>query len=73
MLTSEAPLLDLKAAGGLSEALSLQIFPAPIRNAIRNSLPAPYSSFQLIRGESAAPGEPLIRQITAVVNSWKSM
>ena len=39
VLTSEAPLLDLQAAGGLYDALSLQIFPAPIRNIIRNALP----------------------------------
>jgi hypothetical protein len=33
-------------------------------------LPAPYSSFQLIRGGENAPGEALIRQMTNVVNSW---
>lgn len=34
-------------------------------------LPAPYSSVQLIRGSGDEPGDALIRQITAVVNSWK--
>jgi hypothetical protein len=33
-------------------------------------LPAPYSSFQVIRGSGDAPGEALLQQITAVVNSW---
>jgi hypothetical protein len=156
VLTSETPQLDLQAAGGLYDAITLQIFPEPIANAIRNALPvltpdklcdaigrerhldpadprltgltaqqratiakvdimgnlnskvlrcdvvdstvtfekeavlvpagssrhiygsvrflaAPYSSFQLIRGSGDAPGEALIRQITAVVNSWKRL
>jgi hypothetical protein len=34
-------------------------------------LPAPYSSFQLIRGSGDEPGEALIQQIAAVANSWK--
>jgi len=34
-------------------------------------LPAPYSSFQLIRGSADEPGQPLLDQIAAVVNSWK--
>jgi len=36
-------------------------------------LPAPYSSFQLIRGSGDDPGEALLNQITAVVNSWKKL
>ena len=39
MLTSEAPQLDLQAAGGLYDAITLQIFPDPIANVIRNALP----------------------------------
>ena len=34
-------------------------------------LPAPYSSFQVIRGSGDELGAALIQQITAVVNSWK--
>jgi len=36
-------------------------------------LPAPYSSFQLIRGSEDEPGEALLRQIAAVVDSWKQL
>jgi hypothetical protein len=154
VLTSGATQLDLQAAGGLYDAITLQIFPAPIANAIRGALPVltpdnfcdaigrerhldpadqrltsltarqrgaianvdrmgniaskvlrcdivgstatfkkeaavapsgssryiygsvrflpePYSSFQLIRGSAEEPAETLIRQMTAVVNSWK--
>ena len=53
-------------------ALHLTVASRHIYGSIR-FLPAPYSSFQLIRGSAEAPGEPLIRQIAAVVNSWKSM
>jgi len=154
VLTSGAPQLDLQAAGGLYDAITLQIFTEPVANLIRNALPvltpdnfcdaiggerhldpadprlagltaqqratiarvdrmgnmastvlrcdvvgntvtfekvaaldpaapprhiygairflpAPYSSFQLIRGSGDEPGNALILQITAVVNSWK--
>jgi hypothetical protein len=154
VLTSEAPQFDLQAAGGLYDAITLQVFPEPVANVIRNALPvmtpdtfcgdigrerhldpadqrltgltaqqraaiasvdrmgnitskvlhcdvvggtvtfekeaafdpkgasrhiygsvrflpAPYSSFQLIRGSGDEPGEALLQQITAVVNSWK--
>jgi hypothetical protein len=156
VLTSGAPQLDLQAAGGLYDAITLQIFPAPVASVIRNALPvmtpatfcdaigrerhldaadqrltgltarqtaaiasvdrmgninskvlrcnvvgdtvtfvkeaafdpvgpsryiygairflpAPYSSFQLIRGSGDDPGEALLQQITAVVNSWKRL
>lgn len=156
VLTSGAPQFDLQAAGGLYDPITLQIFPAPIANVIRNALPVltpdmlcdaigrerhldpadprltgltaqqraaianvdrmgnvtpkvlrcdvvggtvtfekkaafdpagssryiygsirflatPYSSFQLIRGSGDDPGEAIIRQITAVVNSWKRL
>jgi len=156
VLTSGPPLLDLQAAGGLYDAITLQVFPVPVANVIRNALPvltpdnfcdaigrerhldpadqrlagltgqqraaipsvdrmgtaapkvlrcdvvggtvtfekvaapdpaapprhvygairflpAPYSSFQLIRGSGDEPGEALIRRITAVVNSWKRL
>ena len=156
VLTSEAPQLDLQAAGGLYDAITLQIFPEPVAKVIRNALPvltpdtfcdaigrerhldaadqrltgltaqqrstianvdrmgninskvlrcdvvggtvtfekeavlipagaprhiygsirflaAPYSSFQLIRGSGDEPGEALLRQIAAVVNSWKRL
>lgn len=35
-------------------------------------LPAPYSTFQLIRGGADPPDAALLRQITAVVYSWKA-
>ena len=35
-------------------------------------LPAPWSTFQLIRGSADAPDAALLRQITAVVNSWNA-
>ena len=156
VLTSEAPQLDLQAAGGLYDAITLQIFPEPIASKIRDALPvltpdqfcdaigrerhldpadrrltgltaqqrvtiatvdrmgnvapkvlrcdvaggtvtfkkeaasdpagpsryiygsirflpAPYSSFQLIRGSEDEPGEALLRQIAAVVDSWKQL
>ena len=156
VLTNEAPQFDLQTAGGLYDAITLQIFPAPVANIIRNALPvltpatfcdaigrerhldaedqrltgltaqqraaiasvdrmgninskvlrcdvmgdtvsfvkeaafdpagpsryiygairflpAPYSSFQLIRGSGDDPGEALLQQITAVVNSWKKL
>jgi len=156
VLTSEAPQLDLQAAGGLYDAITLQIFPEPIARTIRDALPvltanqfcdaigrerhldpasrrltsltaqqratiasvdrmgnvapkvlrcdvadgtvtfkkkaafdpagpsryiygsirflaAPYSSFQLIRGSEDEPGEALLRQIAAVVDSWKRL
>jgi hypothetical protein len=156
VLTKGAPQFDLQAAGGLYDAITLQIFPAPVANVIRNALPvltsttfcdaigreghlnaadqrltvltaqqrtaiasvdrmgnidsqvlrcdvavdtvtfvkeaafdpagpsryiygairflpAPYSSFQLIRGSGEDPPEALIRQITAAVNSWKRL
>ena len=156
VLTSEAPQFDLQAAGGLYDAIGLQVFPDPIANIIRNALPvltpdtccdaigrewhldptdqrltgltakqratiasvdrmgnvtlkvlrcnvvgatvtfekkaafdpagpsrhiygsirflpAPYSSFQLIRGSQDQPGEELIQEMTAVVNSWKRL
>jgi hypothetical protein len=156
VLTSEAPQFDLQTAGGLYDAITLQIFPEPVANIIRNALPVltpatfcdaigrdrhldtedqrltgltaqqraaiasvdrmgdinskvlrcdvtgktvsfvkksaydpagppryiygairflpePYSSFQLIRGGSDHPGEVLLQQITAVVNSWKKL
>ena len=154
VLTRGAPQLDLQAAGGLYDPVTLQIFPEPIANVIQNALPAltpanfcdaigrerhldpadqrlspmtaqqrasvanldrmgnfapkvlrcdvagavvtfekeaasaaggasrhiygamrflpaPYSSFQLIRGSGEAPGDALLQQITMVVNSWK--
>src|SRR5690349_15225540 len=39
VLTSEAPQFDLGAAGGLYDAITSQVFPEPIANAIRNALP----------------------------------
>jgi len=39
VLTSEAPQLDLQAAGGLYDAITLQIFPEPIASTIRDALP----------------------------------
>jgi hypothetical protein len=39
VLTSGAPQLDLQAVGGLYDAITLQIFPEPIVNVIRNALP----------------------------------
>jgi hypothetical protein len=36
-------------------------------------LPLPYSSFQLIRGSVDDRAGPPIREITAVVNSWKRL
>lgn len=154
VLTSGAPQLDLQAAGGLYDGITLQIFTEPIVNMIRNALPVltsdkfcnaiggerhlnpadqrfagltaqqratiasvdrmgnisskvlrcevvgdtvtfdkeadfdpagssrhiygsirflstPYSSFQLIRGSGDEPGEALLQEMTAVVNSWK--
>ncbi len=38
VLTSEAPQVDLQAAGGLYDAITLQIFPDPIAHVIRNAL-----------------------------------
>jgi hypothetical protein len=156
VLTRGATQLDLQAAGGLYDAISLQIFPQPVANVIRNALPVltpdnfcdaigrerhldpadqrltsltaqqrgaianvdwmgniapkvlrcdivgstatfakqaavapagssryiygsirflpePYSSFQLIRGSGDEPAEALIRQMTAVVNSWRRL
>jgi hypothetical protein len=156
VLTSEAPQFDLQTAGGLYDAITLQIFPAPVASIIRNALPtlsagtfcdaisrdrhlneedqrltgltarqraaiasvdrmgnfnskvlrcdvvsntvsfvkeaalnpagpsryiygairflpAPYSSFQLIRGGSEAPGDELLIEMTAMVNSWKKL
>jgi hypothetical protein len=156
VLTSEAPQVDLQAAGGLYDAITLQVFPEPMARVIQNALPvlspdtfcdaigrerhldpadqrlagltakqrttiasvdsmgnftskvlrcdvtgdavtfekeaalgpagpsrhiygairflpAPYSSFQLIRGSGDEPGAALIRQITAVVNSWRRL
>jgi len=156
VLTKGPPEFDLQAAGGLYDAITLQIFPAPVANIIRNALPvmtpgtfcdtigrerhldaadqrlsgvtaqqraaiasvdrmgninpkvlrcdavgdtvtfvkeaafdpagpsryiygairflpAPYSSFQLIRGSGEDPGEAVLQQITAVVNSWKRL
>jgi hypothetical protein len=155
VLTRGAPQLDLQAAGGLYNAIALQIFPENIAAVVRNALPvltasnlcealgrkqhldpadsrlssltaqqrdgvprvdemgnsepelkgcdlagesvtfdkesitvsggvrrhiygavrflqAPYSSFQLIRGSDDAPSAELLRQITAVVNSWRA-
>jgi len=154
VLTSGPPQLDLQAAGGLYDPITLQAFPAGIASAIRNVLPVltstalcdaigrerhfdpgdvrlsaltaaqrgavasvdrmgnhsprvlqcevsgitvtfhkesafdstgpsrhiygairflppPYSSFQLIRGGGDAPTADMLRQIAAVVNSWK--
>ena len=154
VLTSGAPQLDLQAAGGLYDAITLQIFPEPATKVIRAALPvltsdtfcealgrdrhldpadqrltsltaqqkaavvsvdrmgnfnasvlrceamggtltfekaaaldaagpsryiygairflpAPYSSFQLIRGSADDPGDALIEQITAVVRSLR--
>jgi hypothetical protein len=156
VLTSNAPQIDLQAAGGLYDAITLQVFPEPIATTIRDALPvltpdqfcdaigrerhldpadrrltgltarqratiasvdrmgnaaprvlrcdvaggtvtfekeaafdpagpsryiygsirflaAPYSSFQLIRGSEDEPGGALLRQIAAVVNSWKRL
>ena len=156
VLTSGAPQVDLMSAGGLYDAIGLQIFPEPIANTIRGALPAltpdtfcdairrgrhidpadqrlagltaeqrsaianvdqmgnvastvlscrvvsdtvtfkkkaafdaagtsryiygairflpaPYSSFQLIRGSGDEPDEALTQQITAVVHSWKRL
>jgi hypothetical protein len=156
VLTTGAPQLDLQAAGGLYDPITLQVFPALLANKIRNALPvltpdtlcdaigrprhldpadgrlagltveqqagiervdgmgnaapkvlrcdvaggtvtfekeaafepagpsrhiygsirflpAPYSSFQLIRGSGDAPGDALLRQIAAVVNSWAGL
>ena len=39
VLTRGAPQLDLQVAGGLYDAITLQIFPAPVASAIRNALP----------------------------------
>ena len=154
VLTSGAPQLDLQAAGGLYDAITLLIFPEPTAKVIRAALPvlaadtfcealgrerhldpadqrftgltaqqraalasvdrmgnfsarvlrcevvggtvtfektaapdaagpsryiygairflpAPYSSFQVIRGSGDEPGAALIQQITAVVNSLR--
>lgn len=156
VLTSGAPQLDLQAAGGLYDAITLQIFPEPMAKVVRNALPVltpanfcdaigrerhldpmdpplasftpqqkaalanvdrmgnagpkvlrcdvangivtfektaalntggasrfiygavrflppPYSTFQLIRGGADRPGEMVMRQITAVVDSWQRL
>lgn len=39
VLTAGPPQLDLQAAGGLYDSMTLQIFPAPIAAVIRNALP----------------------------------
>jgi hypothetical protein len=45
--------------------------PRHIYGAVR-FLPAPYSTFQLIRGSADPPSESMLRQITSVVNSWQA-
>src|SRR5436190_992267 len=39
VLTTESPQVDLQAAGGLYDSITLQVFPAPIAAVIRNALP----------------------------------
>jgi len=150
VLTKEAPQVDLQAAGGLYDEITLQVFPAPAALTVRNALPrlttanlcdalgrerhadpadprlsslsaaekaglgqvdqmgnaspkvlrcdvagdtitfekqggqryiygairflpAPYSSFQLVRGSGEAPPAALLRQITLLVNSWREL
>lgn len=51
-------------------ALDSSAPPRHVYGAIR-FLPAPYAAFHLIRGGTDTPGGELLRQITAVVNSWK--
>lgn len=148
VLTKESPQVDLQAAGGLYDEITLQIFPVPAAAVVRSALPrltaanfcdaiarerhadaadprfssltaaqktalgqvdqmgntmpkvlrcdvsgetvtfakqagqryvygairflpAPYSSFQLIRGGRDAPATAVLGQITDVVNSWR--
>jgi len=57
---------------GKTVSFEKQAGPRTIYGAIR-FLPAPYSSFQLIRGGTDAPTPGVLRQITDLVNSWHEL
>jgi hypothetical protein len=68
VLTTGPPQVDLQAAGGLYDAITLQVFPAPIAAAIRNALPvltAVNFCDAIGREQHLAPADERLSKLTA--------
>jgi hypothetical protein len=68
VLTKESPQVDLQAAGGLYDEVTLQIFPASAASLVRNSLPrltAATFCDAIARERHADPADPLLRSLSA--------
>ena len=68
VLTKESPQVDLQAAGGLNDEITLQIFPAPAASIIRSTLPRLTASNicdAIARERHADPADPRLGSLTA--------
>jgi len=67
VLTKEAPQVDLQAAGGLYDEITLQVFPTPAALTVRNALPrltALNFCDALARERHADPADPRLSSLT---------
>ena len=67
-LTKESPQVDLQAAGGLYDEITLQVFPGPAASLVRSVLPRlTASNFcdAITRERHADPADPRLRSLTA--------
>jgi hypothetical protein len=68
VLTKESPQIDLQAAGGLYDEITLQVFPAPAALRVRNALPrlkAGNFCDAIARQRHADPADPRLNSLTA--------
>ena len=68
VLTKESPQVDLQAAGGLYDEITLQVFPAPAVLTVRNALPrltAANFCDAIARERHADPADPRLSSLTA--------
>ena len=68
VLTKESPQVDLQAAGGLYDGITLQVFPAPVAIDVRSALPrltAANFCDAIARERHADPSDPRLSSLTA--------
>lgn len=68
VLTKESPQVDLQAAGGLYDEITLQVFPEPAASLVRSALPRLSASNicdALASERHADPADPRLRSLTA--------
>lgn len=72
VLTKDSPQVDLQAAGGLYDAITLHVFPEPAASLVRSALPRLTASNicdAIGRERHADPADPRLRSLTAAERS----